>query len=138
MFLDFLFRREGTVFKYRGLDGQKYPVCEVMFFIDGKKDPYKTFMIVDSGADISLIPKTIGEELNLKKAELHYLGGVGGRVGYYTNYVNVQIAGKKFNMPVAWLTHDTVPLLLGRKGVFDKFRICFEERSGEVRFISLF
>ncbi|PIR43320.1 hypothetical protein COV24_03280 [candidate division WWE3 bacterium CG10_big_fil_rev_8_21_14_0_10_32_10] len=130
----FFNNHDTKVYKYRGTDGAKHPVCEVNFIINNQNGPYKTFMIIDSGADISIIPKTIGEDLGLKKTDLHYLGGVGGRVGYYINYINVELAGKNFTIPVAWLTNDSVPMLLGRKGVFSEFDICFKEKQEIVEF----
>ena len=126
--------QEKTIYKYQGLPGEKYPSAEITFLIDGINEPFKAFIIIDSGADISVIPKTIGESISLKKTQLHYLGGIGGRIGYYINHVNVELADKKITIPVAWITNDNSPLLLGRKGVFDKFRICFNEKKGVVEF----
>lgn len=131
----FGYENEGVTFKYDSvIDGEvnRHPVCIVTFNND--EGPVKLKMLVDSGADITLLPKWAGEMLDLKKTELKYIGGIGGRVGYYINYINAELAGKKITMPVAWSTQDTVPLLLGRQGVFDKFTITFKEKTGEVNF----
>jgi len=121
-------------YKYQELSGTKYPVCDVEFILNNKNASY--FMVIDSGADISLIPKSVGEQLGFKRTQLKYLGGVGGRAGYYINYANVKIANKKFTAPFAWMTNDDLPMLLGRQGIFSKFNICFKEKRGEVEFIS--
>jgi len=81
-----------------------------------------------------LLPKWAGEMLNLKRTDLKYIGGIAGRIGYYINYTNAVVAGETLTIPVAWATQDTVPLLLGRQGVFDKFVITFNEKKGEINF----
>jgi hypothetical protein len=121
-------------FKYQEFEGLSYPSCSVDFFVNNKI--VTLAMIVDSGADITLIPKSIGQVLNLQKTHLNYLGGIGGKTGFYLNIVNAKIAGKQIKIPVAWITHDSIPLLLGRKGVFNQFSICFKEKEQVVVFSS--
>ena len=128
-------QREGVTYKYdKIIDGEvnKHPVCIVTFKNSGGNVDLK--MLVDSGADITLLPKWAGEMLNLKRTDLKYIGGIAGRIGYYINYTNAVVAGETLTIPVAWATQDTVPLLLGRQGVFDKFVITFDEKKGEISF----
>lgn len=128
-------KQEGVTYKYDKItDGEvnKHPVCIVTF--KNSEGNVDLKMLVDSGADITLLPKWAGEMLNLQRTELKYIGGIAGRVGYYINYVNINLANKNLTIPVAWSTQDTVPLLLGRQGVFDKFVITFNESKGEINF----
>ena len=119
-------------FSYINMNQAYYPACEVVLYRN--KQEFKYTFIIDSGADISLVPKSIGEQLELKKGQLRYLGGISGRMGYYINQVQAEIAGKQFKMELAWATKDTVPLLLGRKSVFKNFKICFNEKKKTVFF----
>lgn len=125
--------RTGITYSYRTINDTSYPSCEVEFLVDHTYLLYPA--IIDSGADVSLLPQKMGLDFGLKKTQLRYLGGVGGRTGYYLNYINVKIATKKLTVPVAWMTSDDIPLLLGRKGVFEKFKICFNEKENKVTFI---
>lgn len=120
-----------VIYKYHKQNGYKYPAVEVLF---KNNTSLKYVFILDSGADITIVPKSVGEILGFKKTKLHYLGGVGGRIGYYVNKANIKLAGKSFNIDVAWSTSDEVPLLLGRKDVFNKFKICFIEKKSQVIF----
>jgi hypothetical protein len=115
--------------------GSYYPKIPIKIF--SNSEVLDLEVLVDSGADITLIPKTLGETLNLKRTNLRYIGGVGGRMGYYLNDLKVEIAGKKVTIPVAWSTQDTVPILLGRAGVFEKFKFCFDDKNKIISVILL-
>lgn len=128
-----LFRNKdinGHAYKYEKRENIYYPIVPIKFY-SNSTSLFEAKAIVDTGADITLIPKTLGIDIGLKRTHLQYIGGVGGRMGYYLNNINVEIADKKIKIPVAWSTQDTVPLLLGRKGVFDKFKFCFNDKSKE-------
>ena len=129
----FLFNKEQEpyTYKYEKRDNLYYPIVPINFYTNSKP-LFQAKAIVDTGADITLIPKSLGMDLELKRTQLQYIGGVGGRMGYYLNLIKVEIADKKITIPVAWSTQDSVPLLLGRKGVFDKFRFCFNDKSKEM------
>lgn len=129
----YLFKKETTpyTYKYEKRANLYYPIVPINFYTNSKP-LFQAKAIVDTGADITLVPKSLGTDLALKRTQLQYIGGVGGRMGYYLNNIKVEIADKKITIPVAWSTQDTVPLLLGRKGVFDKFKFCFNDKSKEI------
>jgi hypothetical protein len=113
------------------------PLYPVM--LKHKEHQIDTEMIVDSGADVSLISLDLGTNLGFKLAESEVkLGadGVGGRVEYVLRDIRMTVAEYDFSAPVAWLQTkiDPTPLLLGREVVFDLFNIEFRQADAEILF----
>lgn len=89
----------------------------------------KVDMYIDSGADITLIPRSFGEALGfeLKKSDIKELRGVGeGSVPVIVENVRMKIGNHEFPARIGWALIEEVPPLLGRMDVFDKFRITFD------------
>ncbi|MEQ8970321.1 MAG: retropepsin-like domain-containing protein [Coleofasciculus sp. C1-SOL-03] len=98
-----------------------------------------TTMLVDSGAEISLISLKVGQDLgySLADAESTLLAEtIGGTVEYVLRNVEMTIDGHSFIAPVAWLQSITgaEQLLLGREVVFDRFNIEFRQADEQIRF----
>ncbi|MEG4800928.1 retropepsin-like domain-containing protein [Microcoleus sp. ARI1-B5] len=98
-----------------------------------------TMMLVDSGAELSLISLKVGHDLGyaLADAESTLLAEtIGGRVNYVLRDVEMTIDGNSFLAPVAWLQKDTggEQLLLGREVVFDRFNIEFRQADEQITF----
>ncbi|MEG3862559.1 retropepsin-like domain-containing protein [Microcoleus sp. herbarium12] len=98
-----------------------------------------TTMLVDSGAELSLISFKLGQDLGfaLADAESSLLAEtVGGRVEYVIRNIEMTIDGHGFIAPVAWLQTNTggEQLLLGREVVFDRFNIEFRQAEEQVLF----
>ena len=92
---------------------------------------------IDSGADVCLVPKSVGEALgfSLEQGEVQELSGVGeGRVAVAFKTVRMSIGGNPFDCRIAWALIEEVPPLLGRKDVFDRFAVLFREWEGKVFF----
>ncbi len=91
------------------------------------------YVYVDSGADISLISKSVGELLGFKiteKDKVEEIKGIGERsVPMIVKEVKMKIGEKVFNAKIAWALIEEVPLLLGREDVFNLFNICFEKNK---------
>jgi len=90
---------------------------------------------IDSGADVTLIPKSIGEALglSLEPGDVQELSGVGeGRVAVAFKTVRMGIGEHNFDCRIAWALIEEVPPLLGRKDVFDRFAVLFREWEGKV------
>ena len=123
--------------KFYGLKKETWKPLHPVSFIDGLKQK-EVLMIVDSGAEISLINKVLGEELGFAIAygeKIETGQGVGGDIKYVNRIVDLSIAGHTFKAPVAWVVDDTdVPLLLGRETVFDLFDIKFLQAEERIEF----
>jgi predicted aspartyl protease len=114
------------------------PVAEVL--IQSKSGKwYPLFMYVDSGADISLIPRQVGESLGLDfdKSKIQEVKGIGERaVPVVISYVRLKIGKKEFDSKIAVSLIEEVPLILGRTDVFDEFLVTFDQKNKIVAFIS--
>jgi Family of unknown function (DUF5678)/Aspartyl protease len=98
-----------------------------------------TTMLVDSGAELSLISLKVGQDLgySLADAESTLLAEtIGGRVEYVLRNVEMTIDGHSFIATTAWLQTNTggEQLLLGREVVFDKFNIEFKQAEEQIIF----
>ncbi len=93
-------------------------------------------LYVDSGADISLISKSLGDwlgfnvEENDRITEIRGIGEVG--IPIIIKNLKIRIGEKLFDTRVAWALIEEVPLLLGREDVFNLFDICFKKNKKTV------
>jgi len=130
-------------FKYKRVKRQNNTEIKspsIPITISGSGGRYQFIALLDSGADISVIPKDVAELLNLnidgKKEEAK---GIGGKVPAVQTTLNLEV-GKpheiyQFNIPVKVILTDSgeeLPILLGRAGFFDKFVITFDQRNEKV------
>jgi len=122
--------RFNTVKKHEWLP--KYPIT--LSF----KNHRQLNILIDSGADISLIPYQLGLDLGYQKLpeEITNKGeGVGGMVEYLMRNINMEIDGNHFSAPIAWLqTSDCEEVLIGREVVFDLFDIEFKQAEETIIF----
>ena len=91
----------------------------------------ETFLI-DSGADITVIPRRAGIELRLasvEKDELQRLGGISGSILMAYRQVEMEIGGHRFSCTIAWAQTDSVPFILGRFDVFDEFNVELRQKE---------
>ncbi|MBC6473131.1 MAG: retropepsin-like domain-containing protein [Hormoscilla sp. GM102CHS1] len=94
-------------------------------------------MIVDSGADFSVISLKNGLDLGYRLADGEELlvAQTLGSVEYVLRRVEMAIDGYSFTAPFAWLQNNkTDVMLLGREVVFDKFNIEFRQAEEEIIF----
>ena len=90
-------------------------------------------LYVDSGADITLIPKSVGDILGFKieksdeVTEIKGIGDIG--VPIIIKRVKMKIGNKFFDTRIGWALIEEVPLLLGRVDVFNLFDICFKKNK---------
>jgi|SRR3989338_486334 len=108
--------------------------------LSGSGGRYQFIALLDSGADISVIPKEVAELLGLdlsgKKEEAR---GIGGKVPAIQTKMNIEL-GKpheihSHNIPVKVILDgkdEEIPVLLGRAGFFDKFLITFNQKEEKV------
>jgi len=108
--------------------------------LSGVGSKYQFIALLDSGADVSVIPKEVAEllglDLNKKKEEAR---GIGGIVPAIQTNINIEL-GKpdemySFNIPVKVILSEIdeeIPVLLGRAGFFDKFVISFDQKEERV------
>jgi|SRR3989344_1647797 len=110
------------------------PVASVTF-INGEREIWES-VYVDSGADVTLISKSVGDALGFRLEEnenITEIKGVGERgVPIVIKKVKVKIGEKLIDTRIAWALIEEVPLLLGREDVFSLFDICFKKNKKTV------
>ncbi len=105
------------------------PIIEVM--LSNGKESRKFLGIIDSGADNITMPAAIAEVFGIDRTHCKPWSLMGitmqeikGFVGQLT--IHLQHQSVPFQAPVIFINTD-VPILLGRGGFFDRYRIKFEQ-----------
>jgi Aspartyl protease len=140
--IDWINRRDGELqilnIRFRALARHEweptYPVT-----LQHREHSADVTMLVDSGADVSLISLQLGHDLGFALADSEVIlaaNSAGGVVNYVLRNVSMMIDGRAFSAPVAWLQTaiDNAPLLLGREVVFEQFNIEFRQADEEIIF----
>ncbi len=81
-------------------------------------------VLVDTGADITLLPKDIGEILvdNVTTGEQALIKGLGpNELKVFVHTIKLRVAGKEFETKVAIADSDEAPAVLGRFEALDFF-----------------
>ncbi len=97
---------------------------------------FPAVMYVDSGADLTLVPRDFGLLLGMDLSK--HVGTITGVTG---NLLRVSLQQTKFKIggtvakaKFAVASRNDVPYLLGRQGLFRHFKIIFQEYKALVRF----
>jgi len=124
-------------YKYSIVSGQmntdgrytKRPIVEVELSRGNQRR--KFLALIDSGADQIHMPAAIAEVFGIEREKCRPWTSIGismdrtpGFVGELT--FKIQHQAEAFMAPVIFIDTD-VPVLLGREGFFDKYRIKFEQ-----------
>lgn len=130
MQIEFSFKREKS-----GIFGLiPRPVARIILINDKNQVPELVY--VDSGADVTLISKSVGELLGFKieaNDKIEEIKGIGERgIPIVIKKVGIKIGGKTVDARVAWSLIEEVPLLLGRVDIFKLFDITFEKEKKTV------
>lgn len=88
--------------------------------------------IVDTGADYTLLPKTIAKDLGidiLKDCYMYESKGIGGKeqVYFLKKKIVIKIGESKRQIPIGFLDRDDIPPLLGRQQCLDTFDLIFSK-----------
>lgn len=123
MEIEFDFRKETSK-----LLGNIYrPVAKLLITHKDKTVPQ--IFYVDSGADITIIPRSVGEILDLpnpKTSEIFDIMGIGEKgVPIVLRRVQILVNDFKIFCRIGWALIEDVPLLLGREDFFKYFDITF-------------
>ncbi|PIZ65729.1 hypothetical protein CO051_06180 [Candidatus Roizmanbacteria bacterium CG_4_9_14_0_2_um_filter_39_13] len=105
------------------------PVAQVFLYSEAKKIWYEIWMIVDTGADYTLLPKHLADRLGIdlnKECRLFKTSGIGGEEKVYLKKnLKVKIGNWKRIVPVGFLNKENIPPLLGRQGFLETFEVLF-------------
>jgi len=85
-------------------------------------------VLVDTGADITLIPKYVGEEIvdEIKSGQKASIKGISPvELIVYIHKLKIKVANKEFETKIAIADSDEVPTVLGRFEALDLFKAEF-------------
>jgi len=125
MVLKFPFKKEqsfilGTIYR---------PVARVVFWSKREKNWLAVRMIVDTGADYTLLPRFMADRLgvNLEKdcQVFHTYGVGGGERVYFLPKTKVKLGDWERIIPVGFLERNEVPPLMGRHLFLETFETLF-------------
>ncbi|MBM3234362.1 hypothetical protein FJZ19_04700 [Candidatus Pacearchaeota archaeon] len=127
-------------FKYKVVkrpDGTEVKTPSIPITLFGQTR-FDSIALLDSGADISAIPKDIAEILGINinaKSEPSF--GIGGKVDSIESKMRIAVEKGHENymltIPVKVILGDyDFPILLGRAGFFDEFVISFFQKEQKV------
>ena len=125
MVLKFPFKKEqssilGTIYR---------PIARIIFWSKREKNWLAVRMIVDTGADYTLLPRFMAERLgvNLEKdCKVFNTYGIGGgeRV-YFLPKIKVKLGDWKRMIPIGFLERNEIPPLMGRHLFLETFETLF-------------
>ncbi|HLB60426.1 MAG TPA: hypothetical protein VJL83_02380 [Patescibacteria group bacterium] len=126
------------VFKYKQEplgNGQSIarPVADV--YLKTKNNSWIEFHpYIDSGADITMIPLSLGRliGLHLDESKVVQIGGIRGSVPVIYDKSTIKIGSEIFQARISWSLIEDVPPLLGRTDVFDRFDVTFKQRERQI------
>jgi hypothetical protein len=124
-------------------DGVQKRLPHVLVGLKGKNSEIfiDTYALVDSGADISVIPKDFAELIGVDiGGPKGIANGLGGEVEVVNSKMELKIKGDRvtydLNVPVQVILSDSkIPVILGRDGFFSYFRIEFDHANSRIKFV---
>lgn len=105
------------------------PVAWVSFWSKTKIEWIGMWMIVDSGADYTLLPRYMSAYLGISlknDCQSFATFGVGGKETVFLyKKVKIKLGTWDLTAPIGFLEKDDIPPLLGRQGFMEKFATLF-------------
>lgn len=106
------------------------PIAKVTFYAPKNPVAVDVWMVVDTGADFSILPRLVSEKLRVSlehdcvKDVTH---GVGGEqsIFFCKKKIRAKIGEMKLDVPLAFFDSNEVPALLGRLGFLETLDVCF-------------
>jgi len=105
------------------------PVAQVYFWTNQIQRWTELWMIIDTGADYTLLPRFMADKLgvNLEKdCKMFNTYGIGGgeRI-YFLPKIKVKLGSWKRTIPVGFLERNEIPPLMGRHLFLETFEALF-------------
>ena len=105
------------------------PIIKVKLWSDLSNSWLEVEMVIDTGADYTILPGFIAYELGIdmfKDCRILKMQGVGGvEKVYFHDNVKVMVGPHERNIPVGFMDTDTIPPLMGRHQFIETFQTEF-------------
>ena len=103
------------------------------------KEKFNVFGMLDSGSDITIIPKELAEVMEIEYGGENEVSGISGvAVKAREGKLNIQFGKRReiynFDIPVLVPEKDGLNLIIGRLGFFNQFKITFSEAEKRIEF----
>lgn len=126
-------------FPYMKLRGRNLPIIPLRVKDENGWVSYNAF--VDSGAGYSIFQSDVAEDLNLKLEEgkkEYVTVGDGSLIVVYLHGLDIEIGKEAFKAAIGFSKQLGIGFnIIGRKGIFERFKICFNEREKVMESIKL-
>lgn len=103
-----------------------------------KDDSYQTYdFIVDTGADCCILPKIVAEDLGIDiklLPKICFKGIEGSVIVAYRAKITVKITNTPVEITCALSSNEKSPFILGRKDIFSRFNIVFDNKKKLIKF----
>lgn len=108
----------------------KRPMAEVSFWSAPRKKWLVYAMIIDTGADYTILPMKASTDLGVdieKQCQQYSTRGIGGSEKVYicAGKIPIKIGKLEAKIPIAFLERDDIPPLLGRHKSLNLFDVRF-------------
>jgi len=121
-----------NVFRYKSIRGKLAPIITIGMKLKGTWYPIEVY--VDSGAAYTLLHAQIAQGMGfdyLAGERVYLQVGDGSFIPVYLHDLELQVRTEQFLAKVGFSEKLGIGFnLLGRAGIFERFRICFQERQG--------
>ena len=115
-----------------------FPTINLSLFKRDSGQEFSFLVLVDSGAEVSLLTKSDAEllGLSLKEGKRINVGSVSGdKMSAFLHPVVMEICGQKLKVDIAFSESDDTPRVLGRNPIFSYFFVVFDDRDKKTIFI---
>lgn len=109
------------------------PYADVLIEKKDKSGWRKATMVIDTGADYTILPRSYADYLGIDIAKdciaqtTHGIGGL--ETVYLYKNLTVKLGNFKRGIPVGFLDRDDIPPLLGRHEFFETFQTLFNDKK---------
>lgn len=125
-------------FQYQQVKGSWRPIISLGLKLQNKWYPFDFY--VDSGSEYSILRAEIADIVGFNYrtgSRISLQVGDGSLIQVYLHELEVQLGKEKFSCPIGFSQQLGVDFnVLGKRGVFDRFKICFQQNPGLITFES--
>jgi hypothetical protein len=122
-----------TAIRHPAFGTIRYPLIPVRLL--GPAGSLRKAMVLDSGADITMLPAWVAEYLGIALAAepVREVRGISGSsLPYVTGEIDLEIGTRRFRVRVAWALVESAPSILGRLDLFDQTDILFQQSANAI------
>ena len=110
----------------------------IPIFVLTKYGYQKFDFLVDTGADCTIMPKSVVGDLDIDLSilpKMQFCGIEGRSITAYIAKITIKITNTPIEITCALSSNEKSPFILGRKDIFSKFNISFDNKNKLVKFL---